>query len=1126
MQTRSTSTELSGGEGFTYEDGVVVYYLAALLHEEAAAGLTGSVARVCVQQKAQGEPLDDVIVDSVADGEERRLSLQVKRSLTISSADQDFKSIIKQAVETRAKLNFRVGADRYGFAVRAVALGRFNSLERIIARANASTNGAEFVARFVAGAESSQDDIDLRNELLTILIPADADSEADFYRHFVALHLNGLDVGGDRYTDLTNRLGHLVQQDQTGAALTAILARHARLGAGYAKVWTRHTLLSDLRQEIRLKVVPSFASDIKSLTNEAEAAVKDIRDDIGGIVIDRSLLADNALAFTEKFKVVNISGLPGCGKSVILRRMVERAISAGPVLFLKSDRLAGTTWLTYAISLRLQHRSLVQLLSEIGSAGTPILFIDGIDRIKTEQRNIVMDILHAIESEPALSHWRVVVSSRDQGLEVFRSWLPASFYRDTGIGDVSVSALDDSETEQLVVGRPALKSLLFGSDAVKEISRRPFFAAVLADKIASGSLDVTAPPQTESELIDVWWRAGGYNADPQQAYLRQRALLDLAETGAPKLGKEVLARRLQATTQPIIPSLQHDHVIMSVQIGTSFSFAHDIFFEWTFFRLLIDKGDQWIDAIKTAGEPPLLARIVSLFSQHLLETNTAWREAFEKLDATTLRPQWRRAWLLGPPSSSRFMEHLPTIEPLLSDNNYEFLKKFLVWFQAERTVPNPLVLSKPQAGLDGQRIIQMADLVGWPSDVRAWQRVIVWLIKREADFPANIMPLIVELLNVWQNMFLDMPNWVSEKVIAITESWLGSFKDRHEGPYAEHQPPSRWDGLDHKTRDALKKTLRGLILRSARSYPEAAKRILHKAISLSRSKRDRSLFDEIVMFAPILATTCPEQLADLVRADVIDVLPKDEIEAEDRKREEHFDRLKVVRAKPVNERTESETRMLAHPTPFIFGQDRYDLDAVGINGHQQAFNPASPLRQPFASLFEHAPDIARRLVRDITNHAVEGWLQVHEINRSRHGGRYGKPLPIELSFPWGTQQFWGRATEYMWFLGQLAPQPIDAGLLALTYWAHRKLDEGRDLDTLLQEVLDGHRSCAVLGLAASLVIEKSHVSFSALPLVTSQRLWHMDIQRQAQGAMPEIDFMGINAHKAIAVLVFAIKFSH
>jgi len=91
-EERARSPQLTGGEGFTYEDVIAAYFLAALLREEAALAQPGLVTRVAVQQDRQGEPMDDVIVESDAAGERYRLSLQVKRSVTVSASNADFQN--------------------------------------------------------------------------------------------------------------------------------------------------------------------------------------------------------------------------------------------------------------------------------------------------------------------------------------------------------------------------------------------------------------------------------------------------------------------------------------------------------------------------------------------------------------------------------------------------------------------------------------------------------------------------------------------------------------------------------------------------------------------------------------------------------------------------------------------------------------------------------------------------------------------------------------------------------------------------------------------------------------------------------------------------------------------------
>ena len=80
--------DLTGGAGFTFEDAAVALYLAALLGEQSAPGLEYRlVSGMAVQQRNRGEPLDDLIVDGIsADGTTARLSVQVKRALTVTPA--------------------------------------------------------------------------------------------------------------------------------------------------------------------------------------------------------------------------------------------------------------------------------------------------------------------------------------------------------------------------------------------------------------------------------------------------------------------------------------------------------------------------------------------------------------------------------------------------------------------------------------------------------------------------------------------------------------------------------------------------------------------------------------------------------------------------------------------------------------------------------------------------------------------------------------------------------------------------------------------------------------------------------------------------------------------------------
>lgn len=83
------SPELTGGAGFAFEDAAAACYPTALVSGTTGPGLDARVVQRLAQQQADaGEPLDDVIVDALAsvDDSPMRLSLQIKRSLTVSDA--------------------------------------------------------------------------------------------------------------------------------------------------------------------------------------------------------------------------------------------------------------------------------------------------------------------------------------------------------------------------------------------------------------------------------------------------------------------------------------------------------------------------------------------------------------------------------------------------------------------------------------------------------------------------------------------------------------------------------------------------------------------------------------------------------------------------------------------------------------------------------------------------------------------------------------------------------------------------------------------------------------------------------------------------------------------------------
>jgi hypothetical protein len=1097
LEQKPASTELTGGAGFTYEDTVVAYYLAHLLRQERAAGQPGIVTSVAVQRRGHGHPMDDVIVGLDDAGIKKSLELQVKRSITISGADPKFKEIIAAAVKTQGSNTFVKGLDASGFVVENVTDTTLRSLLRLISRAKASPDANDFEQYFAPTGTSGADDKKLRDGLLTPVGAANLDEEVSFYRSFAALQLAGLEEGGALRAEIVNRLKELVADNVDGQDILLFdrLCRIAREGAATAAKWTRSSLLAQLQGSVRLKVTPNFSNDINRLNLASLDALNDVSETVDDFHVARDGLQAEVAQALQKHRLVSIGGLPGCGKSAVLRHFAANAAMSGPILFLKNDRLQGTSWTTFATALGLRHPNAPDLLAEIGASGTPILFIDGIDRIRPDQQHIITDLIRAIDADPSLQHWKVLASSRDQGLEAYRNWFPRPIYSAKGMGSVSVKEFSEEEAELLANSKPHLRRLLFSpSRAVAQIARRPFFAAVLAKVLPQD-----AEPQTEADLINAWWLRAGHNALPETVPQRQRALINLAEQGVRNLGKGIPARDLKPETVEHLVALQADHILRIERGGATVSFTHDIFFEWVFFRLLIELGDEWPTALVTAGEPPLLGRVVGLLAQDALTETGRWTAGYAKLESSALRAQWRREWLTAPPLTSAFENGIDEFTQRVEANDFALCEKLLVWFQAQHTVPSPVIM-QGAIKIDGMDTVRMADLFGWPSDGVAWGRLIDWIIAREKTLPARLVPQALEVFSVWQNACADFKNKRSKDILATCSAWL---IDLEAEIYAKGYPPAggKWDVLGHEAQKSLTTGLRSLILRSARSYPEFAVALFERAASNERVLGPA--FDDLMSFTPIMAEVAPESVEKVAEAKLLQELPQDEYDRLRRQDEERAKWREEIRKIPKVKRTRDQERALSS-AHFPTGMNDFRLDDVGLDAHNHYYHPASALHEPFASLLAKNPAIGLRVIKKLTNHATTGWRQIHELSRRERG----TPNPVVLDLPWGKQEFWGDWHVFGWGLGMLGPELLRCAFLSLGYWAFKEIAKGRSTSDVIKDILEGSECYATLGLCLRIAIETFDVTETTLPIVACQRLWEHDMARLIQEPQMDIDLFG------------------
>lgn len=1093
------SPELTGGAGFTYEDAVTAHYLSAMIGGTTATALDGRVVQRVAQQQADfGEPLDDVIVDAelLTDGTVVRLSLQVKRSLTVSDAasNDDFREVIQRSWQTLQKSDFREHVDRVGAATGSVAEDTSRAFTTVCEWARSSNTAADFMQRFAGNASATHRTV---AEAVRAVARAEGARLSDeqlhrLFAHLVLIRLDFLHTGSTHEADAIISLQRALVPSQVARAsdLWDLLRQIARDGAGRSAVHTRASLTRALAGW-RFSGAPSSAGDMRLLRDGTRHWLDQQADDIGGTHLTRQPLLDQLRAQMTAHRLTLIKGLPGTGKTVLLRDLVQELAADGTTLFLTANRLSGRSWSEHSRAIGLTTTSVEPLLVEVAATGHATLLIDGLDRIAPEQRAIVTDLLGQLLTNPALADWRAVATARDAGIEPLRNWMPPALLAGGGVGYVDVENLTDEEASSLANSLPALQPLLTGgNERVRALARRPFFAAVLARGFSRAAYPSGFAPQSEVDLVEAWWTRGGYDAQAPQALARQRALIELAQRGAPDLGRNVRIRSLSPATQDVLSALEEDGLVQQVRAGHTMQFSHDIFFEWSFLHLLLDQGDDWIAALTAAGEPPALGRVVELLSQSTYPAQGQWPRELHALEQAQLRPQWLRAWLVAPVFSPSFNEHADMFATALAANDHRRLGKLLVWMQAEKTMPNPMVLSGAMGGeLDAASRIRIADSLGWPSDFPAWCRLLTWVIDQVDSIPDNCLQDLVTLFDTWQVVFADIANPVSQRIVALCATWLNAIEDARADRWRHYSSPADDTAPHPRAPSQLEAELRALVLRAARAYPDVVDSYLAKVLTVERWPDDA--FREVMTYAPVLALTHPAQLARVARHWFMKELPD---EASARWRREAFEegrRRKAAAAIPPEKRTKIDNLVLSSTSFMGNSFSRHDWEDLSVGGSHQGYFPASPLREPFHSLLTQHPETALALIRDVTNHATTAWRQLH---RYQHDS--ATPRPLILVFPWGEQQFWGSDRHYVWFRGHGGPQVVECALMALERWAIAQLDGGRPFDEVLQQLLEGHTSIGVLGIAVHLILRAKQVSTTSLALLRSLRLWQLDLHRK------------------------------
>ena len=914
MTSRAQSPASSGPAGPHFEGQVAAHYLLSLLADAAPRGLPGTnINRIEFQRASEDFPLDDIIVhahDSVGDSV---LEIQVKRTISFAPSDPVFRSVVHQIAKSSQKPEFRAG--RYHLAIATARTS--GKIERaykdVLTWARQLGDSETFIRRIERRGSANRD---MRRFVQTFKshlsgtgLPTDSETVWSILRR---LHILVFDFAatGSIFRELAReRAVRVLHADDASCAdeFWSTLVDLSLTIASSGGDRDRDALLKDLSQRsFRLAGRRRYESARAAVAEASDHALADIGDRVGDVRLARYQHIVRVQQALDSGRYVEIRGDAGVGKSAILKHLAEQFREEAQVMVLSPTRTPTRGWTSMRATLGFDG-SARDLLSDMASDGSAILFVDNLDYFTDEERTTVRDLVREAAHVPGVA---VVSTARREFANDELNWLPPEALSRLGCAPtVEIGELSDLEVDELRSAAPSLVALLDDSHPARAVTRNLFRLARLAS-LPSGD----PVPHTEVEMADQWWRTADGRRDAQhrarQRVLKKMALQALSDP-APLDVSDQSADAIDALIKTqSLRDLGHDKV----------AFRHDVLLEWAVGNLLHSDHSLLQELPLQQSAPAALARGVELAARMLLENaadSEHWRTLLERLSKEGIHESWSRYVLLALVRSEIASDLLTrTTEDLLSDGAL-ILRKLIRIVLAVEVRPAKQVF--PAAITSAVKIPDSVNVPSGPACIR----LLGWLLPHSFKLPPPAIPDAVELYMTWSVGLFGQDD-ITPLILLVIHRWLTDMETAHEARPSGQFFRLFGGELDYDQLRKLESDLRTYFTQFCFRDSALAARYLRALIQRNHNEQ---AVRTILKSNGALAQSAPSELAKLTVSALIPERDADDLAYRNRPRE-----------------------------PFSW----IDRD----------FLPASPAKGPFFQLLTHSPEQGLTLIHKLVEHAV------------------------------------------------------------------------------------------------------------------------------------------------------------
>jgi len=297
-----------------------------------------------------------------------------------------------------------------------------------------------------------------------------------------------------------------------------------------------------------------------------------------------------------------VVGIPGIGKSYLLRQLKDKLVSNDVLCFIvKIDNAYDSSDDAIAAELGIEGNWVEILRSiQLRNENKAVLIFDAFDAARDEEKRT--GFLKQIKKAKSLlkDKWNLLISVRTydatKSAELMKLFSPPNNLGNfTAARKIKIGELNESEVQEASAFVPNLyKFYLEGTAEFREILHVPFFLKILETILSdyvNDNLEEIKHYKSETQLLHFFWQKK--IDDTEDALLKQQFLFwftkQLVANKTLSLPKSELIQNFEKFQSNIFDYLRSEDVLNEVSLRNSrVAYAHNIFFDYAVNRLCLD----------------------------------------------------------------------------------------------------------------------------------------------------------------------------------------------------------------------------------------------------------------------------------------------------------------------------------------------------------------------------------------------------------------------------------------------------------------------------------------------------------------------------------------------------------